>query len=207
MPVSARVPPGRAGRMWLHRRIDTAARGRDQLDRKLRILLPEEQRLRLHADRCRAAWESAAEEAQAWTLRAGVLSGQDALRHASPATPLRLRIVETTAMGVTYPADVEATPPPPADGAPDNAAVDRATAAMTTAVLAGARAAAAEEAVRRVRAEVAVTRRRLRALDKRWLPWLRDSLAALEQSLEQDEQDDGVRLRRVVSPHERRPGS
>ena len=43
--------------------------------------------------------------------------------------------------------------------------------------------------------EVAVTRRRMRALDKRWLPWLEQSLAALELSLEQAEQEEGARLR------------
>ncbi len=59
--------------------------------------------------------------------------------------------------------------------------------------------AAAEEAVRLVEAEIAVTRRRLRALEKRWLPWLRDALAALEESLEQSEQEDGIRLRRAVA--------
>jgi V/A-type H+-transporting ATPase subunit D len=52
-----------------------------------------------------------------------------------------------------------------------------------------------------------VTRRRLRALDKRWLPWLAESLRTLELSLEQVEQDDGIRLRRAVAANqpERRP--
>ena len=45
MALLARIPPGRAGRMWLRRRLATAERGREQLDRKLRILLPDLQRL------------------------------------------------------------------------------------------------------------------------------------------------------------------
>ena len=76
-----------------------------------------------------------------------------------------------------------------------NAAVAPAVAAFETALAAGVRSAAAEEAVRRVESEVAVTRRRLRALDKRWLPWLEQSLAELELSLEQAEQEEGARLR------------
>ena len=32
------VPPGRAGRLWLQRRLETARRGAGLLDRKLRIL-------------------------------------------------------------------------------------------------------------------------------------------------------------------------
>jgi V/A-type H+-transporting ATPase subunit D len=68
-------------------------------------------------------------------------------------------------------------------------------AAFEAALAAGVRSAAAEEAVRRVESEVAVTRRRLRALDKRWLPWLEQSLAELELSLEQAEQEEGARLR------------
>ena len=66
--------------------------------------------------------------------------------------------------------------------------------------------AAAEEAVRRIDAEIAVTRRRLRALEKHWLPSLLDALAALELSLEQAEQDDGTRLRRAATGQpDRRP--
>jgi V/A-type H+-transporting ATPase subunit D len=64
--------------------------------------------------------------------------------------------------------------------------------------VAGVRSAAAEEAVRRVEAEIAVTRRRIRALDRRWLPQLHAALALLEQSLVQAEQEDAVRLRRAV---------
>lgn len=198
MPFSTRVPPGRAGCSWLRRRIDTATRGREQLDRKLRILLPERQRLRLHAEHRRSAWEAASAEAQTWLLRAVLVSGEDALRHASPTGSLGLRIVVTSSMGVTYPVDVQITAPPPSTGAADNAAIERAAAAFVTAVAAGARCAAAQEAVRRVEAETAVARRRLRALDKRWLPWLQTELARRQLSLDQDEQDDGVRLRRAL---------
>jgi V/A-type H+-transporting ATPase subunit D len=194
------VPPGRAGRLWLHRRIATAARGRDQLDRKLRILLPEQQRLRIQADRARAAWEAAYAIAQTWLVRAALLGGEDALRHGATPGYVQLTIVETTSIGLRYPIGVElsgAAPQP--DAPPDNSAVPAAAAAFRAAVLTGARAAAAAEAVRRLDREIGITRRRLRALDKRWLPWLQGTLAGLELALEQAEQDDGVRLRKAVA--------
>jgi V/A-type H+-transporting ATPase subunit D len=68
---------------------------------------------------------------------------------------------------------------------------------------AAVRSAAASEALRRIDAEVAVTRRRLRALDKAWLPALQHAMATLELVLEQAEQDDGTRLRRGLSPKEK----
>ena len=53
--------------------------------------------------------------------------------------------------------------------------------------------------MRRLEAEIAVTRRRMRALDRRWLPWLQDELIRLELTLEQSEQEDGLRLRRAAT--------
>ena len=102
-------------------------------------------------------------------------------------------------MGLSYPADVRITGVEAEPLAAGNAAVEPATAAHRVALLAGLRAAAAAEALRRVDAEIAVTRRRRRAIDKRWLPWLHDSLRALDLSLEQAEQEDGVRVRRAAA--------
>ena len=54
------LPPGRAGRLWLQRRLDVATRGGDLLEQKLRILVAEEEAYTLQSERTRAAWESAA---------------------------------------------------------------------------------------------------------------------------------------------------
>lgn len=199
MPTMARIPPGRAGRMWLRRRLDTAERGRDQLDRKLRILIPERQRLRIRADRRREEWIAA--HAEMWLLRASLLGRQDAIRGAAPPDLVDLTVVSTSSMGLAYPEDVIlASYGQDLPALPGDAAVAPAATAFRTALLAGARAAAADEAVRRLEAEIAVTRRRMHALDKRWLPWLRDALATLELSLEQAEQEDNTRLRRTLQP-------
>jgi len=208
MAFGARIPPGRAGRMWLRRRLDTAARGRDQLDRKLHILVLEQQRLRIQADRSRAAWATTCEAARTWMLRATLLGGQDAIRNATPPQPVDIEIVWTTAMGLSYPADVRLVGPGwelPIPSA--NAAVTPTAAAFRAAMRAGVRSAVATEALNRVETEIAATRRRLRALDKRWLPWLKESLVALDLSLEQAEQEDGMRLRRAAAaqPDRRTP--
>ena len=214
MATVGRIPPGRAGRMWLRRRLATAQRGRDQLDRKLHVLIPELQRRHLQADQWQRQWAQACQDADTWLLRATLLGGQDALRNAAPRQPTQIEITWTTAMGVSYPADARfasdttrpSTQPnalPPLTG---NAAIAPATAAFQKALLAAIRAAAADEAVRRVETEIAVTRRRLRALDKRWLPSLHEALTHLEMSLEQAEQEDGMRLRRAVAAQPR-PGT
>lgn len=207
MPLAARVPPGRAGRIWLRRRLATAVAGRDQLDRKLRILIPELQGLRIQADHRRLAWEAACADARTWLVRAAMLGGQDVLRAATPADPAEVEVTWTTAMGLRYPVDAAVTNAEPSPSVPGNAAIPAATQAFCSARDAALRAAAADEAVRRIEAEVAVTRRRLRALDKRWLPWLQSALADLELSLEQAEQEDGTRLRRAVAsaPERRSP--
>ncbi len=204
--MTARVPPGRAGRIWLRRRLATARRGRDQLDRKLRILQPEVQRQRIRAARSHEEWEAACADLRRWTTRAALLSGQDAFGHAAARSPARVELTWETAMGVRYPqsATVQRAPEPAVLA--DNAAVSPAVEAATVALLAGVRAAAADEAVRRIEGEIAVTRRRLRALDERWLPWLTTSLAQLELALEQAEHEEGVRLRRAVAGAATGPG-
>lgn len=200
MAQLGRIPPGRSGRMWLRRRLATAERGRDQLDRKLRILMPEQQRSRINSDRCHKAWATACENARTWALRAALLGGQDAIRGAASANLADVDVEWSTAMGLRYPSDAsfrqqaDSSPFPSA-----NAAIAPAATAFRDAVLAGVRAAAADEALRRIEAEIAVTRRRLRALEKRWLPSLRTALAQLELSLEEAEREDGTRLRRALA--------
>lgn len=207
MPSLSAIPPGRAGRSWLRRRLATAERGREQIDRKLRILFPEQQRLRAQLDRHRADWVSACADANRWLLRATLLGGQDGIRDAATLRPVEVEVGWTTAMGLRYPGDVTLSPASDDVALPPvNAAIAPAADAFRTALRAGVRTAAAEEALRRLDAEIAVTRRRLRALDKRWIPRLRDELARLELALEQAEQEDTLRLRRAAQPREgRRP--
>jgi V/A-type H+-transporting ATPase subunit D len=195
-----RVPPGRAGRLWLARRLDTAERGRDQLDRKLRILVQDQQRMRILAERARAEWRTAYREADTWLLRAAVLGGQDAVRGAAASSLVQVDVTWASEMGLSYPATVELVPTSgTVDRIDGNAALAPAAAAFRVALLAAARSGAAEEAVRLLELEVALTKRRLRALEKRWVPWLQESLGARELALEQSEQEDGIRTRRALA--------
>lgn len=198
MPLSSRIPHGRAGRLWLRHRLATAERGRDQLDRKLRVLLPERQRIGAEAQRRRTEWSDACANARTWLLRAALLGGQDALRGAAAADPVEVEITWTTSMGLSYPDSATIASPSPEPPQASNSAIPPATSAVRDALAAGARTAAAEEALRRLDTEIALTRRRVRALDKRWLPWLRTSLAELDLTLQQAEQEDAARLRRAA---------
>lgn len=207
--LSARsVPAGRAGRRWLHRRLDAASRGRAQLDRRLRVLLPEQRRLRTHADRCRRDWDRQYAQARQWQRRAALLSGQDGLRHATPTGAASFEIVWTTVMGLRIPSDVAPTPGTHDSASPlppDNAAVTPARRAYTAALESAVRLAAAEEGLRRLDAEIATTRRRLRALEKHWIPWLTEALRLVEFSLDEAERDEGIRLRRAVAARGEEP--
>lgn len=199
-----RIPPGRTGRLWLRRRLATAEAGQDQLERKLRVLVPELERRRLRLRDREEEWTDLLAQAQTWLLRVGILGGQDAVEHARAAQPVRVEVPWATTVGVRYPDEPQVLPPddavPPGTVRPavGNSATDQARAAFRAALLAGVRTAAAAEAVRLLEAESAATRRRLRALDKRWVPMLRQALAEVEIALEQSEQEDTIRLRRAL---------
>jgi len=192
-------PPGRAGRMWLRRRLATAELGCEQLGRKLVALLAEQERLRGQQSSCRRTWAAAVAQARSWELRAGMLGGQDA-GNVRPTEHASIELTWSTTVGVYLPAEARRVgPPPDLQAPPANTAVVLAAEAFGTALAAGIELAVAEEAVRRVDLEVALTRRRVRALEKRWLPTLRQALADVEQSLERDEQEEDSRLRGALA--------
>ncbi len=180
-------------------RLETAERGRDQLDRKLRILVQDQERMRILAERAGAEWRTAFKEADTWLLRAALLGGQDAIRAAAAGSLAEVDVTWVSEMGLTYPAAVELRSAPGRPSRRRQRSVAPTVAAFRAALLAGARSAAAEEAVRRLEQETALTKRRLRALEKRWLPWLQVGLRERELLLEQAEQEDGVRARRALA--------
>ncbi len=191
------MPPGRAGRVWLNRRIEVAERGTGLLETKLRILAAEEQRFELMAERTERAWVQAVAEADTWMARARLLSGQRGIRFAATDELAEVSVRWGTAMGVQYPdgALVHLPVPAPDRPTPDNSALALAARAYQQALECGAEHAAATAALDAVRSEVATTRRRLRALQKRWAPRLHAARLALAESLEEAEREDGVRLR------------
>jgi len=70
-----RIPPGRAGRLWLLRRLDVARRGADVLDQKRQTLLREQGRLAEHFSAATAEWERQAAAAAEWNERALTIAG------------------------------------------------------------------------------------------------------------------------------------
>lgn len=194
-----RVPPGRAGRLWLRGRLATAERGLDLLDRKLRILRRERERLDLLAGRTGEELERTCRDAETWLLRAGLLGGQHDLRLAGDGQLAEVGIAWRDTMGVHYPAEAsvslpEPVPPPPAC----TAALAPAAAAYRAALAAAVSHAAATAAARLVAGEVTATQQRRRGIEDRWIPRLRAALAELELSLDELEQSDNARLRRAV---------
>ncbi len=194
-----RVPPGRAGQVWLQHRLAVAERGADLLDQKLRILHGEALRLRLLTERTGATWTAAQREAHTWLVRAALVAGERGLRLAALDADADVRIAWTHTMGGTYPvsADVALRPPPPHALPPASAALVAAREAYVRATDAAVQHAVAQAALRIVAAEEAATRRRLRALTTHWAPQLTSALAATRLALEEQEHEDAVRLRWV----------
>jgi V/A-type H+/Na+-transporting ATPase subunit D len=169
----------------------------DLLDRKLRILRVEQQRYELLTQRSATAWTEAHREAETWLLRAALVGGERAIRLAADGTDAEVAVTWTTTMGVSHP--VRATCQIPERGitapTPDNTALVRAVAAYATALHAAVDHAVAIAALRVVDAEVVATRRRVRAIDDRWIPRLSEAQRVLQFALDEQEHDDGVRLR------------
>ncbi|MGC9669785.1 V-type ATP synthase subunit D [Planosporangium sp. 12N6] len=194
MPDLRRVPPGRAGRLWLRRRLDTAERGVRLLDRKLRILRTEQERLRQVAEQTGVAWQARCREAERWLARAAMLGGQREIRLATGAPTAEVTVEWGSVMGARYP--LEATcRPTGGQRVPGTVALDQAIAAHRAALQAAVAHAAATESCRVIDAEVAETRRRVRALGDRWIPRLTEALAALDQRLEETERAEQIRMR------------
>ena len=192
-PRRLAVPPGRAGRLWLTRRLAVARRGADLLDRKLQVLQRELDRRRGSAASAAAEWQSRHADADSRLLRAALLGGERAIRLAAAGTFAEVTISHAATMGVRYPADATCATPPPAgrDGPALAAAREAHRAALTAAV----RHAAAAEALRVLEAETVVTRYRLRAVRDRWIPRLERALAEVTFAIEELERADAARLR------------
>jgi V/A-type H+-transporting ATPase subunit D len=195
------VPPGRAGRLWLLERLRAGRRAADLLDRKLRILRVESERLRRAKDEARHEWDSKWRLAQTWAARAAVLGGEREHRLSSPPEPARVELEWTQIMGVRYPEQATVRIPSPSaeDRTPGTAAMVAARTAFQDALASAIACAAAEEAHRVVAAEVTAVRRRLRALTDRWLPRTEEALRRVVRELDETERGETFRLRWAAS--------
>jgi V/A-type H+-transporting ATPase subunit D len=191
-----RVPPGRAGRLWLEQRLGVAQHAGELLKNKAAILDREEHRVAQRAADETGEWQRLCREAETWTLRAAVLSGRRALRIASIGTTAQAGVVMGLTIGVEHPVSavvrMEQQQAPPVAG---SAAVMQATEAARVAVEAALSAAVDAAAMRALRAELAATRRTLRAVEQRWIPRLSTALVEVRLELEELEHAEAVRHR------------
>lgn len=192
--AALRVPPGRAGRLWLRRRLDLAERGAALLDRKLAILEPEARRLAALRDQTAREWEAACLRARAWQLRAALLGGRHSLLSAT-APAADITVHTATLAGVHYPAEVDCQLPQDLPSTTDTSAtLLSARTAHREALTAAAQHAAASAAAHALHRELAATRTRVRGLRHHRIPALHNALAQLEFTLEEQERADLVRL-------------
>lgn len=200
MPL--RMPTGRAGRPWLIRRLETARRGAEVLDEKRQALLRLERRLAGLVSETEAAWEQAAREAALWLERAAFLGGERPLELAAfySRRPPQIEIQWRRTLGLVYPAeaDVEQAPAQDISALGGSSALVYAAAAHRTALEAAAHCAATQAAHARVTAELRATTRRLRAVERRWIPQHEAALAALELALDEGEREEAARTRWIV---------
>lgn len=203
--MKPRMPPGRAGHLWLRHRLDIARRGLDLLDRKLRILRHEQERLDEEAARTGEEWRAACANAETWLLRTAVLGGQRVLRLAEDPPDAEVVVHWRDAMGARYPDQVTCRFPELPELVGGTAALAPTRRAHRHALNAAARHAAALEASRVLAVEVTATRRRIRSIQRNWIPLLERELATLGTALDETERGDNVRLHRAVPTDRDRP--
>ena len=197
MPL--RIPPGRAGRVWLVRRLQIARHGAELMDRKRTALLAEHAHLTVEAAAARVAWEDAARQVARWSTRAAVLDGTGHLellaRHVRGEAVLELEW--SNLMGARLPAarTVSVPDPPPLSALGAGSATVVLAGVCREATIAGARLAVAERAQSELAAELARAARRLRALRDRWIPQHEQALQRLDLALDESQREQAVRVR------------
>lgn len=200
MPL--RPPPGRAGRLWLERRIEAARRGADVLDQKRRALIRLQRTHAAEVDAARSEWEQAARAAAEWLERGTALSGRARLRLALRHTPPTASALVTrrNALGVVYATACDVELPPRADVAAlgGSAALASAARAHREALRAAARYAVARDAQTRIARELELTARRARAVERRFIPQHEAARSALALTLDEAEREDAARTRWVA---------
>ena len=191
------MPPGRAGRVWLQRRLTLAEASATLLEQKLKVLRTEESHYRLLAQRTGEEWDEACRSAETALLRAALIGGQRGLRAGVDGQPAQVTVTWAIKMGTRHPESATCSwPEADSDvaGLPDVAVVG-ARGLLREAATAAVRHAAASEAHSAISREMALTSHRLRAVEDRWLPRLTESLRVLDLALDESERAEGARLR------------
>jgi V/A-type H+-transporting ATPase subunit D len=199
MPVRLRIPPGRAGRLWLRDRLASARSAADLLDHKRRELESELTRMGTIVGQRAVAWQRTMADAQRWMARTDATAGGRSLRMAAAMEPTAADVALEwrQIMGVRYPTDFTVdVPPAPAVASLDGgAALTFGLDAHRRALQAAIAHAVARTAHERIRAELDRTIRRLRALKLRAIPAHQQALDRLELELDERDRAEGVSAR------------
>lgn len=194
--MAERVPPGRAGRLWLLGRLAFARRSLELLDRKHQLLLAELAGLGQRRDRAQRHWLDVSAEAERWALRAAALGGEAdvALAGAAIAGRAEVEVPWRNTMGVLHPGEPRCELPelPPAEEAAGNGAIAPAAEAHRAALVAAADYGALDRSYRLLERELAETARRRRGVEQRRIPSLEAALRLLELRLEELEREERV---------------
>jgi V/A-type H+/Na+-transporting ATPase subunit D len=192
-----RTPPGRLGRQWLIRRIETGRRGRDVLEQKRRALLRHRARLEAELGEAREEWEHAVSKAERRWQLAAVLGGERSLELAlaAPIQAATVRVGWRNALGVVHPVEVEVNVPESGPPVAGSVALAQAAMAYRRALTSAARYAVARTAWERLSTELEATSHRLRAIERRWIPDHERALAELELALDESERSEIVQIR------------
>ena len=190
-----RHPPGRTGRLWLKHRTEVATTGAELLDKKRRALVQEYRRLHVLARETAERWTSSAVDADTWVSRLAVVAGDDEIGLLAAAHPrAQVTVRWRSEMGVIFAAearvDLGAEPLTASGG---SAAADQAVPAARRALEAAVADAVTQSAFRRISEELAITSRRQRALERRWLPALMKATAHLNEYLDELEREEATR--------------
>ena len=195
-----RVPPGRAGQLWLRRRLSVAEHGIDVLRRKQQLLRTERDRRAGDLASAQPAWESECRDAQRWMRRALETAGSQQLPEiAADAEQATVSATWTSVMNVRVPARATVTVSDSlllrSASLGGSSAFDRAAEHAGPAVRTSVALAAANTALEAIDAELIATTRQIRLLQRRRLPELKDALGEASRRLDEAERDDGIRAR------------
>lgn len=184
----------RAEKADVERRLATATRGAELLDRKERILQIAIKGRQAKADAARRAWQEQASRAALWLQRAAGLDGEDRISEAAPDEPATVRLQWGGAMGISFPQDAKCLLPDPVPTG-GSSALAFALSSHRDALQAAVEAASASRALLLVSRELEATRTRQRAVEKRWIPLLQEQLAEIERKVAEQELEESLRLR------------
>ncbi len=185
---------GRAARAETERRLETARRGAELLDRKQQILRIAIGNRAEQSEQSLRRFHEASARAALWLGRSLALDGLGRIRESVPDTLAEADIRWGGAMGISYPEDAVVNLPDQTPTAGSSALL-YAAAAHREALAAAVVHAAHARALLLVSRELAATRTRQRAVENRWIPRLEAELDRIQRSLAEQELEESLRLR------------